>query len=80
MHRFKCPHCGGSIEVLKKDLNCKIFRHGIYKETMQPLAPHSSKDICDEARMSGKIYGCGKPFKICILSDSAAIIVTCKYI
>ena len=28
----ECPHCFMKILVLKKDFNCKIFRHGVYKK------------------------------------------------
>ena len=33
---FICPHpgCGGMVEVPPNQLNCKIFRHGIYKTTI----------------------------------------------
>ena len=33
---FICPHheCGGMVEVPPNQLNCKIFRHGIYKKTI----------------------------------------------
>ena len=29
---FQCPNCNGDIIVEKNELNCKIFRHGIYKK------------------------------------------------
>lgn len=31
---FMCPHCDGQIEVNKKNINCSIFRHGVYKKTL----------------------------------------------
>lgn len=60
-HIFECPHCGGTIEVNPNDIHCTIFRHGIYKNG-NPLPPHSSKEVCEEAVRLNKIYGCGKPF------------------
>ena len=31
---FNCPHCKQIVQVLKKEFNCKIFRHGIYKNNL----------------------------------------------
>lgn len=59
---FECPHCSLWIQVQKNEINCSIFRHGVFKNTMEQIPPHSSKDFCD--RTIGTIYGCGKPFKI----------------
>jgi hypothetical protein len=56
-----CPHCGGGIEIM--ELNCKIFRHGQYKDGKQ-LEPHASKSQCDKLSFENLIHGCGKPFKI----------------
>lgn len=58
---FTCPHCQGGVQVLKKDINCKIFRHGIYKDSNQIINPHASKVVCDELILNNKIYGCGRP-------------------
>ena len=35
---FLCPHCGMMVEVQKQQLNCKIFRHGIFKQNLNPLS------------------------------------------
>ena len=35
-----CPHCNITIEVL--ELNCQIFRCGIYKNTLEQINPHMS--------------------------------------
>lgn len=29
---LECPHCGVTIEVPKRQVNCKIFRCGVYKQ------------------------------------------------
>lgn len=55
-----CPHCDISIQIL--ELNCKIFRCGVYKENMKQIDPHMSKENIE--KIKDKIYGCGKPFKI----------------
>ena len=59
---FNCPHCKIEIVVEKKDLNCKIFRCGIYKKTGKQIPPHSKKVLCDKLADDNLIYGCGKPF------------------
>lgn len=59
-----CPHCRAPIMVYVKDINCAIFRHGVMKDTGQQIDPHSSKVVCDELAREGRIYGCGKPFKL----------------
>jgi hypothetical protein len=69
-----CPHCGVSIEVL--ELNCRIFRCGVYVETGEQINPHLPKKECDELYDGGKIYGCGKPFMV----DSSGNACICDYI
>ena len=77
VHYFICPHpeCGGMVEVPPNQLNCKIFRHGIFKSNGKQIPPHLEKDKCDALYNQGKIYGCGKPF---LLKDSKPVI--CDYI
>ena len=70
-----CPHCKEYIQILKKEFNCKIFRHGIFKSNGKQIPPHLEKDKCDALYNQGKIYGCGKPF---LLKDSKPVI--CDYI
>lgn len=57
-----CPHCEKYVEIL--ELNCKIFRHGIYKKDYAQINPHLPKNICDFLTDNELIYGCGKPFMI----------------
>ena len=57
-----CPHCDDPIII--DQLNCKIFRHGVFKKTNQQINPHASKIECDEYLTNDLIYGCGKPFRI----------------
>ena len=76
---MKCPHCNGLIEVYIKDINCTIFRHGIYKTTMKQIDPHASKIICDNLSINKQIYGCGKPFQV-FFEDYKYIIKKCDYI
>lgn len=59
-----CPHCNLLIQILYKEINCKIFRHGIYKSNFTQIHPHLSKEECELLIREKKIIGCGKPFEI----------------
>lgn len=69
---FECPHCKMFIEVEKNQVNCSIFRHAYFfikKDNgdiilTEQLSPHAPKEICDRLFNEGKIYGCGKPFRM----------------
>ena len=74
-----CPHCNSLIYIEKKDFNCHIFRHGVYKDTLKQIDPHLDKDSCDTLKKDNLIYGCGKPFKI-INRANVNIAVVCEYI
>lgn len=73
---IECPHCGQYIIVQKNEINCKIFRCGIFKQTGQQINPHETKDKCDMYYSNNLIYGCGKPFK---LNDNLEVEI-CGYI
>jgi hypothetical protein len=62
LYLFNCPHCGIQIVVMKKELNCKIFRCGQLKSNGNPIAPHAPKIVCDGLKTNNLIDGCGKPF------------------
>ncbi len=72
------PECKQAIEII--ELNCKIFRCGIFKHTYKQINPHSPKDICDELVETGAIYGCGKPFQIVQNISGGMKAVVCGYI
>lgn len=72
-----CPHC--EEPVLIQELNCRIFRHAIYKKTLTQICPHSPKSICDDLLQKGEIYGCGKPFMI-VDSNGSFETIICDYI
>jgi len=40
-----CPHCNCPMEIIQ--LNCRIFRHGIFKSNNTQINPHASKEECD---------------------------------
>ena len=59
---FECPHCAALIMVYKQDINCAIFRHGVYKNSFLQINPHMSKETYEKEK--DNIVGCGQPFKI----------------
>jgi len=68
---MNCPHCGIAIEI--EQINCAIFRCGIYKENGEQIPPHLPKEECDQIK--DKIWGCSNPFKY-----ENGKLVGCKYI
>jgi hypothetical protein len=76
---FNCPHCLGDIQVLRNEINCTIFRHGILKSNGEQISPHASKEECDNYVANDLIYGCGRPFKL-IMKESIWDIEICDYI
>ena len=79
--RFACPHCGTSTEVNKRDVNCAIFRCGVWKAPHpaagQPINPHMPKHECEA--VSGQVFGCTKPFRL-VDRGGQAWIEICDYI
>jgi len=71
-----CPHCEDTIIIYKNEINCRIFRHAVYKKSKRPVNPHLSESKCKSLIKSKKVYGCCKPFKLND-SDKAEI---CDYI
>ena len=76
---IECPHCKQSILVYKKEFNCKIFIHGVFKKTLKQVDPHLSKKECDRLFKNKLIYGCGKPYKL-IEKDGNYTTEICGYI
>ena len=66
MFIIQCPHCSIFIEIV--EINCKIFRCGIFKHNFQQIPPHLSESECNALALSGNIYRCSKPF---ILDDDS---------
>jgi len=60
MEQNLCPHCGISIEI--EQVNCAIFRCGIYKKNYQQINPHMPKE--EYEKIKDDIYGCGQPFQL----------------
>lgn len=75
MNICQCPYsdCNIAIEII--EVNCAIFRCGVYKNTIEQIEPHLTKEHCDKLKKEDKIWGCGRPFKLV-----NGILVTCEYI
>ena len=77
---FSCPHCKDLVQVLRGDMNCQIFRHGVYRHSGQPLGPHTSEDKCRDVVNRGLVYGCAGPFRVRLTDDTTGTVETCEYI
>jgi len=64
LHVLTCPHCQGTIIVHPGELNCRIFRHGVYRINGQPMSPHAPRAECERLVEQNLILGCGKPFRV----------------
>ena len=62
--------------VYHGELNCRIFRHGVYRHSNEPVPPHTPKTECDRLLSENRIEGCGKPFRITDQMEA----VMCDYI
>jgi hypothetical protein len=62
--KLRCPRCRIQIEVLAKNMRCRVFRCGVYKKSLRPINPHSSLKACTKMLNDDLIYGCTQPFKI----------------
>lgn len=74
-----CPHCKNDILIMENEINCAIFRHGVYKKTFRQINPHENKETCDKLFAEDLIHGCGKPFKLIKENDEYKAEI-CDYI
>ena len=72
-----CPNCSGTIIIL--ELNCCIFRHGVFKNSLEQVNPHAPKEECDRLVEAKLIWGCGQPFKL-IEQNNTLVAIKCDYI
>ena len=75
-----CPSCNALVVIDPSEVNCKIFRHGVMKDTGTQIDPHLAKEGCDKLAAEGLIYGCGKPFKLERKDSTNWEAVLCDYI
>jgi hypothetical protein len=73
---IECPHCKCSIIIYENEINCRIFRHGVYKDTNEPVNPHLDQISCENLVDSGRVFGCCKPFRL----NNENIPEICEYI
>ena len=74
---FDCPYCGTSTIVHKREVNCIIFRCGVYKSTGQQINPHMPKVQCDQLVSTDAVYGCARPYRVLV---SQKLVQKCDYI
>ena len=75
---FICPHCKDDIIVNKRELNCKIFRHGVFKSNYTQVNPHATFEECKRLIETDQILGCGKPFEV-IEKNGKLTAIICDY-
>ena len=68
-----CPRCFCSLELV--EINCGVFRCGIFKRSFESISPHATKGEILEWLSKDMIYGCGTPLE---LVDGK--LVVCDYI
>ena len=61
---ISCPHCNHSVLIYNNELNCRIFRHAVYKQTGEQVNPHLDQQSCENLSKNDLVYGCCKPFRI----------------
>lgn len=76
---FSCPHCLELVMVAKKELNCCIFRHAIYKNSYDQVNAHLDKRVCEYLTRENLVFGCSKPFKI-VYDGLNYEVIKCDYI
>lgn len=62
MSIYKCPHCCGLVAVLPGEMNCRVFRHGVFIADGTQIPPHAPEPDCNRWAEEKLIHGCGKPF------------------
>jgi len=76
---FNCPQCNLEVIVNKNELNCRIFRHAVYKNNYEQVNPHLSYEDCQKLLDTNSVIGCCKPFQIISKNDKLYAII-CDYI
>ncbi len=73
-----CPNCNDFVII--QELNCCIFRHGVFTHNGNQIDPHTQKELCDQYIYTNAIYGCGKPFQVVADSSGNYNAVICNYV
>jgi len=64
MFQVTCPQCQGLVIIEENEVNCAIFRHGVFRNSGQPIPPHSKLDQCQRWVENNEIWGCGAAFSL----------------
>lgn len=73
----RCPHCDGVVIIHVNEMNCRIFRHAVYKSSGNQVSPHAPKIECDSLRQNDQVHGCCRPFCLNSVTNEAEV---CDYI
>jgi hypothetical protein len=57
-----CPKCFSALELV--EINCGVFRCGIFKKSFESISPHATKGDIMEWLSQDLIYGCGTPLEL----------------
>jgi hypothetical protein len=76
---IKCPHCEDNVIIHKNEINCGIFRHAVYKKTIEQINPHCPREECERLLENGEVFGCTKPFRVVIINGTPEVSI-CDYI
>ena len=77
---LNCPHCDMGIQICNNEINCKIYRCGIYKKSYAQIPQHMPQYFCDKLKERDEIFGCSKPFKYNINEENKPELIKCDYI
>lgn len=79
-HIFKCPHCESYVVVHETELNCRIFRHALFKNTLKQIDPHMPEKECVYLTTTNQVIGCAKPFIMIKQDENTYFVDKCDYI
>ena len=75
---FECPTCSGLVQVPLGEVNCRIFRHAAYRDTHEPIPPHTSQGECLRLLRDELVVGCTAPLRLVLGQEPYAEL--CGYI
>lgn len=77
---LNCPHCMDMFIVDILHLNCMIFRHAVFKDTLLHIDPHATEIMCNVLLRENRIYGCARPFRVVSDGSNGYRTEKCDYI
>lgn len=75
-----CPHCRDLIVVARRDIKCAIFRHAVFRETLEPIPPHATREECEALVGEERVWGCAGPFRLIQDNQGSWEAKACGYI